>query len=354
MTNTFYTTLANITSQKSAFELCEEKAVEMFVVLPLLKQVGWNTENVSEVYPQGEVPKVGRVDFDLRIDGESRILIEVKRWKRDLDDEDESQLGEYCRSTRPKLAVLTSGRVWRLYLAPTAAKGKNSVLKRFDEFDVTKDEISEVESTFRQFLARDSMADFKPTLSAANDLYRKLQDYREQKRLLTDAWDELANDKDGLAELILRFAENKDISTSRDNVTRFLESLHGPLVNEVPTKVNPSKKPASFAIFASPAGKKKMAHTVDKSKSWNNFLLEVCELMQNRHPESFRQIILSVQGWFSELEDSKFTIPVGNVDIYTRWENSAGEIKEACYEIVAKFGYPRDSLEIKDSSGAIL
>ena len=351
MTNTFETTLANITSQKSVFESSGEKAVEMFVVLPLLKQVGWNTENVSEVHPQRGLSDGGKVDFDLQIDGESRILIEVKRWGHDLNEEDESQLQAYCRSTRPKLAVLTSGCVWRLYLAPTAAKGRNSVLKRFDEVDITAADLAEVESTLRQFLARDSMVDFKPTLSAAKDLYHKLQDYQDQRRLLTKEWNELANDKNKLAELVSGFAENKGIPT--DNVTRFLDSLHGSLVNEVPTKVKPPR-PDSFVLPVSPTGKKKMPHTVGKPRGWNQCLLEVCELMQNRHRESFRQNILSVPGWFSELEGGKFSIPVGNEGIYTRKENSAGKIREVCYEMVTKFGYPRDSLDIKDSKGAIL
>ena len=350
--NTFYTTLANITSQKSAFESCEEKAVEMFVVLPLLKQVGWNTENVSEIYPQRGVSDVGKVDFDLRIDGESRILIEVKRWSHDLDDEDENQLEAYCRSTRPRLAVLTSGRVWRLYLAPTAAKGKNSVLKRFGEVDVTKDELAEVESTFRQFLARDSMADFKRTLSAAKDLYRRLQDYQEQKRLLTEAWDELANDKDGLAELVLEFAAKKGISTSQDNVMRFLCALHGPLVNAVPTGKT-TKKPASFVLHASPTGKSKKAHQISKHNGWKNLLVEVGELMQKRHPESFRKEMLSVTDWFAESEDSQFSIPVGDTGVFAKL-GSAGEFRDACDRIVTRFGYPRDSLVIKDSKGAIL
>ncbi|MXY43824.1 MAG: hypothetical protein F4Y50_07210, partial [Dehalococcoidia bacterium] len=100
MTDTFETTVATITSQASAFESLEEKAVEMFVVLPLLKQVGWNTENVSEIYPQRELSDGRKVDFDLQIDGESRILIEVKSWKQTLNDDHESQLANYCRSAK--------------------------------------------------------------------------------------------------------------------------------------------------------------------------------------------------------------------------------------------------------------
>lgn len=235
MTNTFETTLANIISQKSDFESREEKAVEMCVVLPLLKQVGWNTENVSEIQPQ-QLVDGGKVDFDLQIDGESRILIEVKRWKHDLDDEDETQLEVYCQSTkpRPKLAVLTSGRVWRLYLPPTAAKGK---LRRFGELDVTANELTEIESTFMQFLGRDSMVDPEPTLREARGRHRKLQAFQKQKQSLTEAWNELADDKQKMAELVLVFAESKDIPITHDNVKTILDSLHGSLVNEVPTKV---------------------------------------------------------------------------------------------------------------------
>ena len=37
--------------------------------------------------------------------------------------------------------------------------------------------------------------------------------------------------------------------------------------------------------------------------------------------------------------------------VYARWENTAVNNREVCYEIVTKFGYPQDSLVIKDSNG---
>ena len=339
MTDTFETTLANITSQTSVFESSEEKAVEMFVVLPMLKQVGWNTENVSEIYPQRGLPDGGKVNFDLQIDGESRILIEVKRWSHDLNDEDEKQLQEYChssKSNRPKLAVLTSGRVWRLYLAPTAARGENSVLKRFDEVDVIASEPTEVENTFSQFIARDSMVDLRPTLNAAKDLYRKLQDYQEQKKSLTKAWNELATDRNKLVELVLEFAESQDIQTNRDNVMRFLDSLLGPLVNEVPTK--PLPPPHSFVLPASPTSKSKKKHPIiGMSKGWNNLLLVICELMENRHPEEFHEGVLSVPSRFSETRGSKDDIQVSDEGIFAKWGGSR-EIREDCYKLVTIFG----------------
>ena len=52
MTNTLDATLASLKSQESAFKTRDEHAVEIGVVLPLLRRVGWNTENISEIYPQ--------------------------------------------------------------------------------------------------------------------------------------------------------------------------------------------------------------------------------------------------------------------------------------------------------------
>ena len=201
MTETFETTLARLKSQESDFDSRDEHAVEIGAVLPLLRQVGWNTENISEIYPQHGLPDGSRVDYDLQIDGESRILIEVKRWAHTLDDEDEEQLADYCRLAKPKLAVLTSGRSWRLYLPPT--RGKSTPLRKFLDFDITTVQPMEAESAFRSFLARDSMLEFKPTEYAANRLHREIQGLEKLKEVLTEAWNELATDKDALAEFVL-------------------------------------------------------------------------------------------------------------------------------------------------------
>ena len=132
MTDTFEATLARIVSQKAIFEQRDERAVEIFVVLPLLRQVGWNTEDVLEIYPQHGLSDGSRVDYDLQIEGESRILIEVKSWGRKLNDGHEQQLARYCRLAKPSLAILTNGCNWRLYyLTPTQREGPKRVCEKF-------------------------------------------------------------------------------------------------------------------------------------------------------------------------------------------------------------------------------
>ena len=353
MTRTFEAVLASITSQKTDFESRDEHAVEIGVVLPLLRQLGWNTENISEIYPQRGLSDGSKVDYDLQIDGESRIRIEVKRWGHELDDEDEEQLAGYCRDPKdkPKLAALTNGRSWRLYLPPNN-KGKAPPVRWFRGIDITSSQPAIVESVFRQFLARDSMVSFGPTLKEARKLYAESRSFQRFKKALTKAWGELSNDKATLAELVLHFADKRGIRASEDNVNRFLDSVDWSLVNEAPAPTT-GKMPASFALPASPTGKKKMPRRLTKGKGWNNCLLEICGLMQKRHPESFRRNVLSIADRFAEAENSKYSIPVGDAGIFAKWGGSK-EIRESCYEIVAKFDYRRDNLVVKDSRGTIL
>ena len=355
MTNTFETTLVRILNQEPLFKSSDEKNTELGVVLPLLRQVGWDTEDISEVKPQSVLSDGRKVDFDFQIDGESRILIEVKSWGHDLNHDNEGQLAGYCRLARPSLAVLTSGRDWRLYLPPTRRKG--APLREFLEFDITTEQSTEVENYFRQFLARDKMSDAKSvntTESTARKLHRERQSEQKFRKDITAAWNELANDKNALAKLVLGLAENRGLPENPEYAMRFLDSLDGSLVNKVPTakKNNSLPKPHSFGLVSSPTGKKKMNHQLSTGeKSWNKLLLKICELMKQRHSESFSQNLLLITDWFAENKDSKFNPPVGDTGIYTTWAGGAKGFKDACYAIVTEFGYPRDSFVIRDAKG---
>ena len=348
MIDTFQDALANIRSQQSVFENLDERAVEIGVVLPLLRRVGWNTENVSEVYPQRGLEDGNKVDYDLQIDGESRILIEVKRWIYTLN-EHEDQLARYCRLTKPSLAILTNGHNWRLYFTTK----KLGHLRSFLDIDITVVDPAEAESVFRRFLAKDRMSDVKPTLAEARKLHRESQAFQEFDRALSEALGDL--DNDGMARLFLNFAESQGIPANEHNVKRFLKSHDGIVVNPVRKGAAKSrKKPASFRLYASPTGDKKgKPLKVSGKPGWNKLLLRVCGLMNKRHPENFRETILSMSDRFADVKDSEFDTPVGDTGIFAKWGGSV-EIREACYEIVARFGYPRGSLEIRDSSGIVL
>lgn len=347
MIDTFQDALANIRSQQSVFENLDERAVEIGVVLPLLRRVGWNTENVSEVYPQRKQSD-GKVDYALRIDGESRILIEVKTWGPILNEDGERQLAEYCRPAKPSLAVLTSGRYWRLYLPPT--KGKSAPLRRFLELDIVTCQASDAENAFERFLSYDGMSDVISTVAQARKLYSEARAHERVEKQLAEAWNEIATDENALQGLLLQLAKNKSIPAGRKNVADFLKShgLQGSLVNNT-SMDKPKTKPASFALRTSPAGEN-MGRRQVSSKGWNALLEDICKLMQQRHPESLRKVMLSMPDRFAETMDAKFDTPVGDMGVFFR-KGGSSEIRETCYTMLSRLGYPKDSLVIKDSRG---
>ena len=351
MTSTFQATLENITRQGSILEDRDEKAVEIFVVVPLLKELSWNTDNIAEIYPQRGLSDGSKVDFDLQIDGESRIRIEVKSWRTDLDLRHEEQLADYCRGPKdkPELAALTNGRTWRLFLPP---KGKSTPLLWFLEIDITTAQVAKVESVFRDFLGRERMVNAGAAVDAAKKLHKESQEYENTKNLLAQAWNEVVRDTNKQVMLVLDFAESRGIHVTKRHVEQFLDSFDDPLVRTASNTFTSQKKPAKFTLPTFP-GKKNYTYSVKKKKGWRNFLSEICELMQKRHPEAFEQNMFSIASRFAETKDSKFKYPVGDMGIYT---SSSGykDIKETCYEVVTKFAYSRDSLVIWDSDGVPL
>ena len=355
MTEAFEETLKRVISHESDLKEMEERGIESSVVVPLLRQVGWNEYDFTEIFPQWTLPKNKRVDYNLRINGQSKIFIEVKQWDHPLD-EYEDQLEEYCRlaKPKPKLAVLTSGKVWRLYLSPTARTGNNSYLKKFLEIEITSTPSERVESDFKFFLTRDSLIQPRPVVDKANELNSELEDFRNFKSTLTHALGEAASDEGALHELILALAEKKGFSTNEKNVRKLTEDLMGSIKIDI-TKATPSqKKPASFTLITRSDGKRS-DYKVANPSGWTYFLIELCVLMQQLHPENFRDNILLLPKRFSEHKDDKnFTMQVGDSGIYVKGYGSAKNLKEDCYEVLKTFGYERNELEIRDNKGEIL
>ena len=356
MTETFEETLRRVVSHQSVLRQMEERGIESSVIVPLLRQVGWNEYDFTEIFPQWGITKINkRVDYNLRIEGQSKIFVEVKQWGHALDDY-EKQLEEYCQHAipKPKLAVLTSGQVWRLYLSPTASKGKNSYLKKFLEIDITSTPPAGVERDFRLFLTRDGMVNPKAVLDKASALNRELEDFRNFKSTVTNALREASSNEDVLHELILALAEKRGISTSDKNVSKLTEDLMGSIQVEI-AKAKPSqKKPASFTLITKPDSKS-VHRVVRGQKGWRYFLVAFCELMRELHSENFHGNILSLPKRFSVNEDAKnFTLQIGDSGVYAMQHGKADDFREDCNEILTKFGYERDDLEIRDNKGEVL
>ena len=346
MTTTFEEQLAKIKRQASVLENLDERAVELGVILPLLKQLGWDTEDLKQIYPQKPVPdaSASKVDYDLRVNGASRVFIEVKRWRHILNDEDEDQLRGYCVEGKPSLATLTNGHQWRLYLPPSQRRP----IRQFLVFNIT-DEPDQVETNFRQFLARDKMltaSTVKKTVEDARARFKKHETNAAVMKDLAGAWNELANHEDALEGIVAKLAEIYRIQATTEQVKQFIRE-NETLVSLVskPPKPKPPR-PTSFSLQVD--GETPIVKPVKLSKGWNELLLGVCLLMHSRHPDDFERKVLEIPKWFSKSEKSfKHSQPIGHTGIYARWGGRVG-IKKLCDEIEAIFGYPHKSLTIEE------
>ena len=349
MSTAFEECLSRIRSNEPTLANREEHAVELGVILPLLRWTGWDTGDLTQIYPQRPLPTLsntGKVDFDLQINGKSRVFIEGKRWNLSLGDGEEKQLREYCVAGKPDMAVLTNGRQWRFYLPPTKKSGKWTDLRQFLVLDLTEGQEKDLEESFRRFLAYSSIQSIRSTRNSALKLYREHISTTAVLKGLRDTWNELSNDKEKLKGVLKSLAHERDILASESQLERFLNSS-GSLINVVndgrATAKHKRIMPASFTFRAD--GKE----VTEPVRYWNELKLGVCKLMHERHPDTFRDVVLGMSSsWFSESANSpSHPQQIGDTGIYVRWGGS-GAIRNLCFSIMASFRYPEGSLTIDE------
>ena len=146
-------TLSSVISYLRSDVLQSEAQVRQAVILPVLRQLGWDDLNPSEVrsdYPVGK----GRVDYALMVAGEPVVMIEVKH-VGGLSPAAESQVfADPARNGTPIL-VLTDGRVWDMYLS-TAPGGPSE--GKFCQIDLVAHITEQVVPVLQSYLAKQSVS----------------------------------------------------------------------------------------------------------------------------------------------------------------------------------------------------
>ena len=127
----------------------DESATKQGVVLRLLSLCGWNQFDLSEVSPEYTVGN-RRVDYALMPGSPNAVFIEVKRPSESLEGH-QQQLLEYCFQEGVKLAALTNGRTWWLYLPLQPGSWKQ---RRFLTVDLESQEPDIVERRFMEYLSK--------------------------------------------------------------------------------------------------------------------------------------------------------------------------------------------------------
>ena len=124
-----------------------EASVSQGIVLPILRELNWDTDDTRVVRPEHSVVK-GRADFALCGDGGNpKVIIEVKKLGSGTEDAEGQGLKYARRTPAPApIVVSTDGGTWSFCLLEQGGDSGYSV-KRVDEIDVltnTPQESSEV------------------------------------------------------------------------------------------------------------------------------------------------------------------------------------------------------------------
>ena len=180
----------------------DESATKQAVVLRLLSLAGWNPFDLTAVVPEYTVGN-RRVDFALRPGSTNAVFIEVKRPGENLENH-QQQLLEYCFQEGVKLAALTNGRTWWLYLP---LQPGNWEQRRFLTIDLESQEPNIVEQRFMEYLSQERVFSGQAA-SGAEDLVQSQQRAEITRKAIVEAWNQIVDTPDeGLVDLVSETTE---------------------------------------------------------------------------------------------------------------------------------------------------
>ncbi len=196
------TLIADICERLRSNAYVNEAAVREGIVVPVLRELGWNTADPDQVRPE-YTNEAGRADYALfSRRRQIAALIEVKAVGRSLDGD--KQLFRYCFEVGAPLAMLTDGRSWNFYL-PSGRGSPDE--RRFYSLHLDERSPAEAAQLFDRYLARARVLDMSAFRHAAED-YEHAVRRREAVAALPDAWSELVREaNDTVIETLLDKAE---------------------------------------------------------------------------------------------------------------------------------------------------
>ena len=340
MTTRFQKTLSKIIAQEEVLKNADERAVELGVVLPILRSLDWDTEDIRQIYPQqGFDDHRDKIDYALKINDASRVLIEVKQWEVKLDDH-RKKLLEYCIAAGidvRRLAVLTNGHRWELYIAPDKS---HDTLRLFLDFDITAEnpKPKEIEKDLRKYLAFDKLSNIKAIPQAAYYAHNKIIQNAKNLSKAKQAWNRLVGSPKEQEKLLEQFAEIHGLNIDVEQFRKLLEPTNGRLFNPVADTSRSPKtqsKPSSFTLEAEDWKEDVQV------KYWYEVHFELCKIMYNRHPDNFRDNALQISNaWFFEsAKNDKDYLPISDSGVWIKKKGAnAYSMKDLCKRIAAKFG----------------
>ena len=158
-------TLTHILEHKHQLADVNEATTQQYVVLPILRALGWDDTDLASmaVLPEYQVEN-RRADYALYVKPieNPTVLIECKRWNEPIARHEE-QICFYAYSGDIPLAIITNGRHWRFYLPHWRASSLSDRI--FCETDIAVD-IDTAISDLERYLLKSNIVSGESELNA--------------------------------------------------------------------------------------------------------------------------------------------------------------------------------------------
>lgn len=156
-------TIAHILEHKQNLADANEATTQQYVVLPILRALGWDDINLAgmEVIPEHNVEN-GNVDYALKVDQKPVLFIECKKWNRPLAEKQASQIFRYAFEGGAPIVGLTNGKIWRFYFS--WVEGTSIDERVFSDIDIAN--LERAVSSLEKYLLKSNVASGKAERNA--------------------------------------------------------------------------------------------------------------------------------------------------------------------------------------------
>lgn len=297
MGNEMLELLTRLKEQSDKSRSYNEDQAKQGIVLPILRQLGWDTEDVEEVHPEFSIGQ-DRIDYALVLEGRPAVFIEAKRPSEDLDNEShEEQLLGYSFRQTVDLAILTNGLTWSFYLPREGGDWRS---RKFYTLDITQQHVKDASSRLTELLSKSNIAS-REALESAKRIFKGKVRKDRIRETLPKAWNKIVLEPDSLlAELLAETTERLcGFKPDEEEAAEFIRQYRDRLKLTPPTTkvVQLPRRRNNDQIGA--GEKKKYEKKYELVKDYLIPVVQLMEVERKTHSDAFKSI------------DKKLNVPPG-------------------------------------------
>ena len=234
-----------------------ESSISQGIVLPILRELNWDTDDTRVVRPERPVGKnkvdSGRTDFALCDDSDNpKVFIEVKKLGglrgEAAKTKAEKQILEYAfiavgrpESPPPRIVVLTDGVTWSFYLLAKAEGGRRFGIELVLELDVLEQSPQESSEILQRYLEKSRVVLGEAIETARVFLF--LEKYSEDEPAM---WGKMVDEAiTNLVRASNFLAGEIKSKSAQDNIVDYFHSLLREKISPSPSGITAQGRQAS-------------------------------------------------------------------------------------------------------------